>query len=72
MSLPPKVIDMLKAEKAQQTENKQILGSSYKVYDYDYVIRKADGSIYNPNSINRIIRKMTNEIGLPPLQGTRL
>ncbi len=66
MSLPPKVIDMLKAEKAQQTENKQILGSSYKVYDYDYVIRKADGSIYNPNSINRIIRKMTNEIGLPP------
>ena len=30
MSLPPKVIDMLKAEKAQQTENKQILGSSYK------------------------------------------
>lgn len=33
---------------------------------YDYVIRQADGSIYNPNSINSIIRKMTDKIGLPP------
>ncbi len=66
MSLPPKVIDMLKAERAQQIENKRLLGDYYKAYDYDYVIRQADGSIYNPNSINRIIRKMTDKIGLPP------
>lgn len=66
MSLPPKVIDMLKVEKSQQEENKQLLGDSYKIYDYDYVIRQADGRIYNPNSINRIIRKMTDKIGLPP------
>lgn len=66
MSLPPKVIDMMKAEKAQQAENRQLLGDYYKLYDYDYVIRQADGSIYNPNSINRIIRKMTDKIGLPP------
>lgn len=66
MSLPPKVIDMLKAEKEQQAENRRLLGEYYKVYDYDYVIRQADGSIYNPNSINRIIRKMTDKIGLPP------
>lgn len=66
MSLPPKVIDMLKAEKAEQAENRQLLGEYYKVYDYDYVIRQVDGSIYNPNSINRIIRKMTDKIGLPP------
>ena len=26
---------------------------------------KEDGSIYNPNSINRIINKMTDKLGLP-------
>ena len=66
LHLPSKVIDMLKAEKAQQAENRKLLGDYYKVYDYDYVIRQADGRIYNPNSINRIIRKMTDKIGLPP------
>ena len=39
--------------------------NDYKVYEYDYVIRKADGSIYNPNSINRIIKRMTDKLGLP-------
>lgn len=60
--LPPKVVEMLVAEKATQEYNKSVLKDSYKVYEYDYVIRKADGSIYNPN---RIINKLTTEIGLP-------
>ena len=29
------------------------------------MIRKDDGSVYNPNSINRIIKRMTDKIGLP-------
>lgn len=66
ITLPPKVIDMLKAEKELQAQNKRLLKEHYKVYEHDYVIRQADGSIYNPNSINRIIRKMTDTIGLPP------
>ena len=63
--LPPKVMNMLKAEKEQQENNKRLLAGHYKVYKYDYVIRKSDGSVYNPNSINRIIKKMTEKIGLP-------
>ncbi|MCH5185657.1 MAG: site-specific integrase [Oscillospiraceae bacterium] len=63
--LPEKVMDMLKAEKALQEHNKSLLKDCYKSYDYDYVIRQEDGSIYNPNSINRIIKKMTDKIGLP-------
>lgn len=63
--LPPKVMNMLKAEYEQQQQNKLLLGQHYVTYDYDYVIRKEDGSIYNPNSINRIINKMTDKLGLP-------
>lgn len=63
--LPPKVTYMLKTEKEKQEQNKKLLGEYYKIYDYDYVIRQADGSVYNPNSINRIIKKMTEKIGLP-------
>ncbi|MCD8049932.1 MAG: site-specific integrase [Clostridia bacterium] len=65
VSLPPKVMDMLKNEKAHQEENKQLLKDQYKTYDYDFVIRQADGSIYHPNSINRIIRGLIDEAGLP-------
>ena len=53
------------AEKALQEHNKSVLGKYYKSYEHDYVIRQADGSIYNPNSVNRIIKKLTDEIGLP-------
>ena len=63
--IPPKVVDMLKAEKELQKEYKHLLGDEYKTYKDDYVIRQADGSIYNPNSINRIISKMAEKIGLP-------
>ncbi len=63
--LPQKVMNMLRVEKEEQEKRKKELGEYYKVYDYDYVIRQADGSIYNPNSINRIIKKMTDKIGLP-------
>ena len=63
--IPPKVVDMLKAEKELQKEYKHLLGDGYKTYKDDYVIRQADGSIYNPNSINRIISKMAEKIGLP-------
>lgn len=56
---------MLIDEKAIQEYNKSILKEHYKTYEYDYVIRQADGSIYNPNSINRIIKKLTKKIGLP-------
>ncbi len=63
--LPQKVMDMLSEEKEKQKRNKKLLSENYKTYDYDYVIRKADGSTYNPNSINRIINRMTEKIGLP-------
>ena len=63
--LPAKVMDMLKAEKVQQENNRWLLAEHYKIYNHDYVIRKSDGSVYNPNSINRIIKKMTEKIGLP-------
>ncbi len=33
---------------------------------YDYVIRKDDGSCYNPNSVNRIIKRMVAAVDLPP------
>ena len=63
--LPQKVIDLLTTEKELQEHNKSVLGKYYKTYEYDYVIRQADGSIYNPNSVNRIIKKLTEQIGLP-------
>lgn len=65
LALPHKVMDMLKAEKQQQRQNKELLKSGYKTYDHDFVIRKADGSVYNPNSINRIIKRLTEQLGLP-------
>lgn len=64
--LPEKVINMLKAEKEQQKKNKDLMKSGYIKYDYDYVIRQQNGRIYNPNSVNRIIKRMTKKIGLPP------
>lgn len=63
--LPAKVMDMLKAEKELQKQNKKLLKGYYVNYNYDYVIRKADGSIYNPNSINRIIRRLETAANLP-------
>ena len=63
--LTENVMNMLKAEKEHQEKNKKLLGDFYKQYPYDYVIRQEDGNIYNPNSINRIINKMTEQIGLP-------
>ena len=63
--LPEKIINMLIAEKAIQEHNKSILKEHYKTYGHDYVIRQADGGIYNPNSVNRIIKKLTDKIGLP-------
>ena len=63
--LPEKVMNMLREEKERQEQNKAVLKSYYKVYEYDYVIRQSDGSIYNPNSVNRIIKKMEDELGLP-------
>ena len=63
--LSEKVINMLKEEKELQDKNRKLLGELYKEYPYDYVIRQEDGQIYNPNSINRIISKITEELGLP-------
>lgn len=65
LPLPQKVVDMLRVEKAEQERNRQLLQDAYKTYDFDFVIRKPDGSVYNPNSINRIIKKMTDRLGLP-------
>ena len=59
-------MDMLRFEQEFQKRNKKLFAESYKEYDYNYVIRQANGSIYCPTSINRIIRKMTDKIGLPP------
>lgn len=63
--LPQKIMDMLRFEMELQKQNRKLFAGSYKEYDYNYVIRQADGSIYCPTSINRIIRKMTDKIGLP-------
>lgn len=63
--LPPKVIQMLREEKQKQENNQQRLKVLYQTHPYDFVIRQENGSVYNPNSINRIIKKMECKIGLP-------
>lgn len=63
--LPQKIMDMLIEEKTLQEYNKKILGNDYITYEYDYIIRQENGRVYHPNSINRIIKKMTCKIGLP-------
>lgn len=63
--LPQKVMSLLKKEKLLQNQNRQLLRSGYKTYQYDYVIRKTDGSIYSPNSINRMANALTRKAGLP-------
>lgn len=63
--LPPHVMDILQKERERQIKNRKQLKSDYKRCKYDYVIRKEDGSEYNPNSVNRIIYRMMEEAGLP-------
>ena len=63
--LSTKVINMLKIEKEQQEKNRRLFSNDYKTYEFDFVLRQADGSIYYPSSINRIITKLTKEAGLP-------
>lgn len=65
LPLSPLVMKMLKEEKNHQEKQREILKNAYFEYSYDYVIRQEDGRAYNPNSINRIINKMTEKIGLP-------
>lgn len=64
--LPDKVMDMLKDEKAKQNENKAFLGGGYKSGRYDYVLCQADGTEYHPHTINRKVRKLIDDAGLPP------
>lgn len=65
LSIPPLVVELLKQERDLQDKNRELLKDAYFEYDYDYVIRQADGRIYNPNSINRILKRMMNELELP-------
>lgn len=65
LPIPPLVVELLKQEKTIQNDNIALLKDSYVEYEHDYVIRQADGRIYNPNSINRIIKRMMKELGLP-------
>lgn len=66
LPLPSEIIVMLKAEKKKQENMKKFLGDMYINEKYDYVIRKDDGSCYNPNSVNRIIKRIAVAVGLPP------
>ena len=66
LPLPSLVIDMLKSEFDRQNLIKSRIGACYPEYEYDYIIRKDDGSIYNPASINRIINRLILSAGLPP------
>lgn len=66
LPLPKEIIKMLKAEKQKQENMKKLLGDMYINEKYDYVIRKEDGSCYNPNSLNRIIKRIAEAVGLPP------
>ena len=59
-------MEMLAKEKEYQENQKIIMGSKYIDSKYDFVIRKSDGSPYNPNSVNRIVRKLTDSLNLPP------
>lgn len=63
--LPSKVMDMLKTEKEKQEQNKKLLADRYKQYPYDYVIRQADGSSYSPNTLNKMVNRLTDKLGLP-------
>ncbi len=65
LSIPPIVVELLKSEKAQQDKNRALLKDYYTEYEYDYVIRQADGKIYNPNSINRMLKRMMKALDLP-------
>ena len=66
LHISPSVLEVLRQEKANQEERKRFLGEQYFVDKYNYVIQKPCGGAYNPNSINRIIRKMTDKLDLPP------
>ena len=65
LSIPPIVVELLKSEKAQQDKNRALLKDYYTEYEYDYVIRQADGKIYNPNSINRMLKRIMKALDLP-------
>lgn len=65
LPIPPLVVELLKQEKNLQDKNRELLKDAYVEYDYDYVIRQANGRIYNPNSINRIIKRLMDKSDLP-------
>lgn len=65
LSLPQKTMQVLANEKERQNKYRRIFKDSYIDYEYDYVLRKADGSYYNPNSYNRTINKMMTKLNLP-------
>lgn len=65
LPIPPLVVELLKQEKATQDQNRALLKDYYIEYNNDYVIRQADGRIYNPNSINRILKRMMKTLDLP-------
>ena len=65
LPIPPLVVELLQKEKEHQDKNRLLLKDCYTEYEHDYVIRQADGRIYNPNSINRILKKMMKELDLP-------
>lgn len=64
VAVPQHIIDMLEDEwQHQQYERKN--NAAYVDYDYDFIIRKDNGSLYYPTSINRMINNLMLSIGLP-------
>ena len=60
--LLPDFKDMLLAIKAEQEENRRLLGGAY--HDSGYVFCKADGTYYRPDCVYRIFVRTLKKAGL--------
>ena len=63
--LPQAVIEELKKVKAQQEENKSLLGNEY--YDYDLVVAHINGRPYEMRTIDKVFYNMIEKHNLRPV-----
>ena len=63
--LPQAVIEELKKVKAQQEENKALLGNEY--YDYDLVVAHINGRPYEMRTIDKVFYNMIEKHNLRPV-----
>lgn len=57
--IPDSLVTIFKRLKAMEDENRALFGNKYN--DNDYVIKKADGSLYYPDSITKAFKKIINK-----------